>query len=97
MLILYRCHIKPGALKLFIHHKLQHGDINIMTMLFSLYMLPLGQIIEKHGVSFHCYADDTQLYLPVKPTEPGTLTSLIDCLNHLKHLDGKLFPTTELR
>ncbi len=35
-------------------------------MLFSLYMLPLGSISEKYGISYHWYADDMQIYLPLK-------------------------------
>ncbi len=47
-------------------------------------MLPLGQIFSKYGVSFHCYADDTQLYLPLKPTVSISSIAYLLCLNESK-------------
>jgi len=51
---------------------------------FSLYMLPLGTILRKHSVSFHLYADDTQIYIPFKKNDPAALNSLLLCLEEVK-------------
>lgn len=38
----------------------------LVPLLFSLYMVPVGSIFSRSGVSYHCYVDDTQLYIPIK-------------------------------
>ena len=57
--------------------------------LFSLYMLPLGDIISNHNINYHSYADDTQLYISISPNDYNTVNSLLNCLvdvnNWLSH------------
>lgn len=53
-------------------------------LLFSSYMLHLGNVIHRHSVSFHCYADDTQLYFSVRPDKLLQLSKLEACLRDIK-------------
>ncbi len=55
----------------------------LAPMLFSIYMLPLGSIFKKYDISFHRYADDSQIYLPLKQHE-HCLDALLSCLNDIK-------------
>ncbi len=49
------------------------------------YMLPLGNIIRKHGVSFHCHADDTLLCISSRPGETHQIEKLMECIVDIKN------------
>ncbi len=49
-------------------------------LIFSVYMALLGSVIQKHGFSYHCYADDTQLYLSFHPDDLTIAVRISACL-----------------
>ncbi len=47
----------------------------LAPLLFSLYMLPLSQIMRKKQIAYHSYADDTQIYLALSPNDYSPIDS----------------------
>lgn len=50
--------------------------------LYCLFSKPIGTICRRYGFDFHCYADDTQVYMVIKPKE--------DWSDHFKRLENCL-------
>ena len=49
-------------------------------LLFSLYTKSLGSVIKSHVFSYHCYADDTQLFLSFPPSATQVNKKISACL-----------------
>ena len=49
-------------------------------LLFAIYTTSFGPIIRSQGFSYHCYADDTQLYLSFPPEDTTVSAWISDCL-----------------
>ena len=54
---------------------------------FIMYTSPIGEIIRRYNISFHCYADDIQLYAEYDPKIPGdrerALNNLSKCISEI--------------
>ena len=64
-------------------------------ILFTLYIFSLGDICRNHGVDYHNYADDQQVYLSFSPAIDGDKKR---CLNNLQNCihDIRLWMRTNL-
>jgi hypothetical protein len=57
-------------------------------LLFTAYIRPISDIAICHGIGYHIYADDTQLYISFDPRIPGdmerALSALSRCIHEIK-------------
>ena len=58
-------------------------ELVLSSILLTLYIFPLRQVISRHGMSLHCYADDTQLYI-ITPNRSAAMSRLNTCLKEIK-------------
>lgn len=61
-----------------------YSQVGSIFFFLPLYLLSVGSVIASYKWSFHCYVDDVQIYLPVKPTGNDAQKSLLDCLAVIK-------------
>lgn len=46
-------------------------------------MLPLAQVIKNNNISYHSYADDTQIYTAMSPGDQGPVQALGKCVEEI--------------
>ena len=66
---------------------LPQGSI-VGPLSFTIYTIPIGRIIKSHGLSYHLYADDVQLYVEFDESSnisiKSALSRLTKCINDIK-------------
>ena len=58
------------------------------SVMFILYTTPMQRIFKRHGIKYHKYADDIQLFASYNPATPGdqveTARRLTDCIGEVR-------------
>ena len=44
----------------------------LRTKLYCMFSKPIGEICKRHNTLYHCYADDSEVYLVIEPIDSWT-------------------------
>ncbi len=70
-----------------LEYGLPQGSI-LGPLCFTVYTLPIGRIIQGHGLQYHFYADDLQLYIDFDPSSnvsiESALSTLTTCISDIQ-------------
>jgi len=53
-------------------------------LLFTVYVSPIGRLIQSCQVGYHAYADDTQLFTALKTSVQDNISRLVQCVETLQ-------------
>ncbi len=71
-----------------------HGSA-LGPLLFSIYTTPIGDIIRRHRLNFHLYADDTQLYVTFEVSDEdnklSSLKKIENCVSEVRMWMNAIF------
>jgi len=60
----------------------------LSPLVFTMYTSPLGIIVQRYGVKYYLYADDTHLYISLDPDNKlnfsSSLNNLEYCIAHIR-------------
>jgi len=61
-----------------------HSITPWVVIQWNLLFVRINGLLNIDLVNYHCYADDLQLYLPIKPDDDFSLDNLFTCLKEVK-------------
>jgi Reverse transcriptase (RNA-dependent DNA polymerase) len=72
-----------SGIPVLLHTGVPQGSV-LRPLLFTVYVSPIGRLIENCSISYHAHADDTQLFTALKSSAGNNINRLVSCVESLQ-------------